>query len=45
MESKKEYKWIYLQNRNGFTDKENNLMFTKGGLIRSMSVADMNNYR
>ena len=25
--------------------EENKLMFTKEGLIRSMSVTDMNNYR
>ena len=30
VESKKWYKWIYLQNRNRVTDVENKLMVTKG---------------
>ena len=30
MESKKQYKWAYLQNRNRLMDIENKLMVTKG---------------
>ena len=30
VESKKEYKWMYTQNRNTVTDTENNLVVTKG---------------
>ena len=31
MESKKKYKWIYLQSRNKLTDIENKPMVTEGG--------------
>jgi len=30
VEYKKEYKWMYIQNRNRFTDRENKLVDTKG---------------
>ena len=43
VESKKWYKWTYLQNRNSLTDIKNKLTVTKGegeeeGLIRSLGT-------
>ena len=37
---KKHYKWIYLQNRIRFSDKENKLMVTKVGRSASVGLKD-----
>ena len=44
VESKKQYKWMYTQNRNGLTDIETKLVVTKGGRERQGKLRDTNYY-
>ena len=44
MESKKLYKWTYVQNKNRLTGIENKHGYSKGGYIRTLGLTDTHYY-